>query len=82
MLGLSDTGLLSEYFEDSMSDGCGTLVEDGDLDYFERDSRKRLRDGLKKNPIHLKYKIKREYSDLLQCANKSIGLGTVVVVQL
>lgn len=79
----SDFGLLNRDFIDPVNDLCDTLLDDGDVDFF--DAKKCalliewLEDRLKKPCPN---RLREVYLRLLDYAKRAVELGTGVVVEL
>ena len=75
--------LLCEDFVDSINDYCDTLLDDGDIDYFDKAKCILLKSWLEKRlPSVSNERLKSLYGKLLEFANRAIKLGTGVVVEL
>lgn len=70
-------------FVDSINDYCDTLLDDGDIDYFDKAKCILLKSWLEKRlPSVSNERLKSLYGKLLEFANRAIELGTGVVVEL
>lgn len=79
----SENELLLEDFVTPINRLCGTLLDDGDLDYFDREKCLKLKtwlsDRLKKS---LNAQLKNLYLKLLEFSRRAIELNTGIVVEL
>lgn len=78
-----DCELLCEDFVDSINVYCDTLLDDGDVDYFDKAKCLLLKSRIEKRlPSVSNERLKSLYGKLLEFANRAIELGTGVVVEL
>lgn len=78
-----DRDLLNEFFVDDINQYCGTLLDDGDLDFYDKDKCILLKKWLaEKTPTLSNERLKNLYSKLLEYATKAIKLNTGVVIEL
>lgn len=80
---LEDEDLLMEDFVDQINDLCGTLLDYGDIDYFDASKCAKLKAWLESRlkrscALHLR----ELYTVLLDYATRAIALGTGVVVTI
>ena len=79
----SDVLLLNEDFVDSVNDACGTLLDYGDIDFFDAEKCKALKNWLvARLNRDCEDRLAELYGKLLDYAEQAIDLDTGIVVEL
>lgn len=79
----SDVRLLDQDFVDPINDLCGTLLDDGDVDFFDANQCELLAGWLEERIGRLSdCRLAELYRILLEYANQAVSLGTGMVIEL